>query len=124
MQLHIEFILLWLASTSSLAEPPSPTMSDYTICAVYHRMMVGSFQSNGRDFQAMAEREKMDSMIKKAKHLARDEYGDELAEELFLDEWRAILANMNDQINRNYVNVSRIKYRYKDRCTALHEKPD
>ena len=124
MQLRIEFILLWLASTSSLAEPPSPTMSDYTLCAVYHRMMAGSFQSNGRDYQAMAEREKMDSLIKKAKHLAREEFGDELAEESFLDEWRTVLANMNDQINRNYVNISRIKYRYKNRCTALHEKPD
>ena len=122
--MRIAFIFLLLASTSSFAEPTSPTMNDYTVCAVYHRMMVGSFQRSGRDFQAMAEREKMDSLIKKAKHLARGEYGDELAEELFLDEWRAILANMNDQINRNYVNISRLKYRYKNRCSALDEKPD
>ncbi|MCZ6502332.1 MAG: hypothetical protein O6945_07445 [Gammaproteobacteria bacterium] len=122
--MRIAFIFLLLAGTSSLAESPSPTTSDYTVCAVYHRMMVGSFQRSGRDWQAMAEREKMDSLIKKAKHLARDEYGDELAEELFLDEWRAVLARMNDQINRNYKNISRLKYRYKNRCTALHENPD
>ena len=126
IRLTIGFSLLLQASTGALAEaaPPSATMSDYTICAVYHRMIVGSIQRSGRDLQVLAEieREKMESLIKKAKHLARKEFGDELGEELFLDEWRAILGSMTNQINRNYENVSRLKYRYKNRCRALHDQ--
>ncbi|MCH7742951.1 MAG: hypothetical protein IIB71_09870 [Proteobacteria bacterium] len=123
----IAFSLLLLAGTGAMlggAESPEATMSDYTLCAVYHRMMIGSIQRSGRDLQVIVqiEREKMDALIKKAKHLARKEFGDELAEELFLDEWRAILGSMTNQINRNYENVSRLKYRYKNRCRALHDQ--
>lgn len=125
--LSITFGLLLQASTGALAEATAEvlpaTMSDYTICAVYHRMIIGSIQRKGRNLQVIEdlEREKMDSLIKTAKQLARKEYGDELAEELFLDEWRAILADMTDQINRNYENVTRLKYRYRNRCSALLE---
>jgi hypothetical protein len=122
--LRVALCFLLLAGSSALAEPPVASMADYTTCAVYHRMMVGAFQRGGRDMGIMAdmEREKMDLLIRNAKLQAREEYGDDLAEELFQEEWRATLADMTNQINRNYENVSRLKYRYKNRCSALHEK--
>ena len=117
--------LLLLASTITCAESPPATMSDYTTCAVYHRMIAGGFQRRGRDMQVMAdlEREKMDLMLRKARELARDESGEEAAEEMFLDEWGFVLAEMTAQI-RNYEHLSHLKYRYKDRCTALQQALD
>ena len=95
-------------------------MDDYTTCAVYHRMMAGSFRLKG-NLQLMVdlETEKMADLIKKAKLAAAEEYGEESAEEYFLEEWRDVLAYMTDQINRNYENVSVLKARYKKRCDRL-----
>lgn len=114
--------LLMLASMNSYAEMSPATMGDYTTCAVYHRMIAGGFQRSGRDMQEMAnlEHEKMELMVEKAKELAREESLEE-AEEIFLDEWQFVLADMTDQINRNYENVLRLKYRYRSRCTALYK---
>lgn len=98
----------------------SPSMSDYTTCAVYHRMLASAFKRD-RDLPIMAELEieKMDAFISKAKEATVTEYGEDLAEELFQDEWNAVLMAMTDQINRSYKNVSRLKVRYRGRCVAL-----
>jgi len=98
-------------------------MDEYTTCAVYHRMMAGSFRLKG-NLQLMAdlESEKMDDFIKKAKLAAAVEFGQETAEEYFLEEWRDVLAYMTDQINRNYENASVLKIRYKKRCDRLKDQ--
>ena len=109
-------LLLSIASIPVAAS----TMSDYTSCAVYYRMQVGHFKS--RDLAPMAdlEREKMNTLMEFAKNAADAEYGD-MGEELFNEQWRDILTEMTDVINRNYTNISRLKQRYGKRCSKLIE---
>ena len=92
-------------------------MSSYTTCGVYHRMMVGAMRSDSH-LEALAEahQKKMNYYITLANRAGREEYGDELGEELFNDEWAFVQAEMTNRINRNYVNISRLKYRYQERC--------
>lgn len=112
--------VLLLISSLVFAEAEPVSMGDYTTCAVYHRMIAGSFrQKSGLQVMADLEAEKMDDFIKRSKHAAADEYGEALAEEYFLEEWRDVLAYMTDQINRNYENVSVLKGRYKKWCDHL-----
>ena len=83
-------------------------------------MIAGSFRLKGNlELMAELETEKMDDLVKEAKLAAVEEYGEESAEEYFLEEWRYVLAYMTDQINRNYENVSVLKGRYKKRCDRL-----
>ena len=93
------------------------SMASYTTCGVYHRMMVGAMRSDSH-LEALAEahQKKMNYYITLAKRAGREEYGDKLGEELFNDEWAFVQAEMTDRINRNYVNISRLKYRYQERC--------
>jgi hypothetical protein len=114
-------LMMFMLSTSVVfAETEPVSMDDYTTCAVYHRMMAGSFRLK-ENLQLMAdlETEKMEDLIKMAKLAAAEEYGEESAEEYFLEEWRDVLAYMTDQINRNYENASVLKARYKKRCDRL-----
>lgn len=113
---------LLLLMPLAFGEAESNTMDTYTTCAVYHRMVAGAFQRRGPDLQSLMnlETEKMESWTKKAKQLAHEQYGDE-AEKMFLEQWRLTQVNMTDQINRNYKNISRLKYRYGDRCSVLPE---
>lgn len=95
-------------------------MGEYTTCAVYHRMLAGSLRrKQGLQNLADLASEKMEFFVDEAKKIAVEEYGEELGEEMFLDEWRAELAYMTDQINRNYENISRLKFRYNERCSAI-----
>lgn len=115
------FLMVLLSNVSLVfAETEPVSMGEYTTCAVYHRMMAGSFRMKG-DLQIMAdlESEKMDDLINMSKLAAAEEYGKATAEEYFLEEWRDVLAYMTDQINRNYENVSVLKARYKERCDHL-----
>ncbi len=112
--------VLLLISSLPFAETKSASMGDYTTCAVYHRMIAGSFRlKSGLQVMADLEAEKMDDFIKRSKHAAAEEYGEAFAEEYFLEEWRDVLAYMTDQINRNYENVSVLKGRYKKWCGHL-----
>jgi hypothetical protein len=97
-------------------------MEDYTTCAVYHRMLASAFKRDS-DLQIMAELEieKMNFFINQAKTTGTEEYGQDLVEQLFQDDWNAVLSDMTDQINRSYQNVSRLKPRYKKRCAALEQ---
>ena len=115
------FLMVLLLNVSLVfAETEPVSMGEYTTCAVYHRMMAGSFRMKG-DLQVMAdlEAEKMDDFIERSKLAAAEDYGEASAEEYFLEEWRDVLAYMTDQINRNYENVSVLKARYKKRCDRL-----
>jgi len=118
MLLRILCLMILVASFQARAETAS--MEDYTTCAVYHRMLASAFRRD-RDLQIMAELEieKMNSFINGAKTAGAEEYGQDLVEQLFQDEWNVALADMTDQINRSYQNVSRLKVRYKSRCAAL-----
>ena len=116
----ILLIVLLLSASLVFAKTEPVSMADYTTCAVYHRMMAGFFRQKG-NLQLMAdlESEKMDTLVKRSKLAAAEEYGEDLAEEYFLEDWREVLAYMTDQINRNYENVSVLKSRYKNRCDRL-----
>lgn len=112
--------------TAALALPhhaaaESASMHQYVTCAVYYRMLVGAFNSRGQDLDLMAEmsRERLEVAMKLAREVGAAEYGEEMAEEIFLEQWQDTLAGMTDEINRNYNNISRIKYKYKDRCEQL-----
>lgn len=97
-------------------------MSDYVTCAVYFRMVAGSMSPRyGRDLGALAdvEKEKMNRLIELGRKSAKAEFGTDMATEMFDSEWRAALADMTDQINRNYENVNKLKVRYDRRCEAL-----
>jgi hypothetical protein len=118
--LRILCFLVLLLSFQARAE--SASMEDYTTCAVYHRMLASAFKRNS-DLQIMAELEieKMNSFINRAKTAGTEEYGQDLVEQLFQDDWNAVLSDMTDQINRSYQNVRRLKPRYKTRCAALEQ---
>jgi hypothetical protein len=120
MLLRVSCFLILFLSFQARAE--SVSMEDYTTCAVYHRMLASAFKRDS-DLQIMAELEieKMNSFINRAKTAGTEEYGQELVEQLFQDDWNAVLSDMTDQINRSYQNVSRLKPRYKTRCAALEQ---
>jgi len=112
---------LLLTVSTAFGESKPATAKDYTTCAVYHRMVVGSFMQRDGNMQIMVdlEREKMDALIAKAKSAGIKEHGEDAAEDIFLKAWRSTLADMTDRINRNYENISQLKYTYKERCDEL-----
>ena len=103
------------------------SMEAYVTCAVYHRMMAGSF-TRVRQMPELAglESEKMNEHIRLAKVAGRVEFGgteavDTEIEAVFSESWKYNLNQMENKINRNYENVSRLKYIYKNRCRKLLE---
>lgn len=116
-------LLVGLAgSIPAAAEGESPSMDEYVVCAVYYRMLVASFSARyGRGLETMAEinREKMQKAIDLGKAAAVNEYGEARANEKFNAAWAEVLGEMTDEINRNYDNVARIKYKYRDACVKL-----
>ena len=107
------------------------SMEAYVTCAVYHRMMAGSF-TRVRQMPELAglESEKMNEHIRLAKVAGRVEFGgteavdteiDTEVEAVFLESWKYNLNQMENKINRNYENVSRLTYIYKNRCRKLLE---
>ena len=107
------------------------SMEAYVTCAVYHRMMAGSF-TRVRQMPELAglESEKMNEHIRLAKVAGRVEFGgteavdteiDTEVEAVFSESWKYNLNQMENKINRNYENVSRLTYIYKNRCRKLLE---
>ena len=111
------------------------SMEAYVTCAVYHRMMAGSF-SRVRQMPELAdlESEKMNEHIRLAKVAGWVESGGTEAvdteidteietevEAVFSESWKYNLNQMENKINRNYENVSRLTYIYKNRCRKLLE---
>lgn len=106
-------------------------MEAYVTCAVYHRMMAGSFR-RVRQMPELAdlEFEKMNEHIRLAKVAGKVEFGgteavdteiDTEVEAVFLESWKYNLNQMENKINRNYENVSRLTYIYKNKCRKLLE---
>ena len=85
-------------------------------------MTIGAMQRQG-NLGALVdgEREKMNEFIALAKQAGIEEYGEELSKENFDDEWKAILTEMTDLINRNYDNVSKLRLIYRERCNHYLE---
>ncbi len=76
------------------------------------------------------ESEKMNEHIRLAKVAGRVEFGGTEAvdteietevEAVFSESWKYNLNQMENKINRNYENVSRLTYIYKNRCRKLLE---
>jgi len=113
------------AAGEAAAPEAAPSMADYTTCAVYFRMVVGSMsRRSDRDLGPLAEleQEKLNRAMALARQQAVEEYGEDLAEEIFQEQWRAVLADMTTIINRNYQNIRRLSVRYDNWCEALMEQ--
>ena len=93
--------------------------------------MAGSF-TRVRQMPELAglESEKMNEHIRLAKVAGRVEFGgteavdteiDTEVEAVFSESWKYNLNQMENKINRNYENVSRLTYIYKNRCRKLLE---
>ena len=111
--------------TVAATEPAAGSMDDYVTCAVYYRMIAGSMSArygSGQDELATIPKENMALMMEMAQSAATREFGKEFGEELFQDQWRAVFTEMTDQINRNYDNIAKLKYRYDRRCRRLGGK--
>lgn len=125
-RLRVSFLLPLIAVVfpiSAVGAPsPTPTMDSYVTCAVYHRMMAGSFRRI-RQMPEMAnlESEKMNDFIKLAKIAGEMEFEESEVEAAFLESWNFDLNRMEDKINRNYKNVSRLTYIYKSKCKKFLE---
>jgi hypothetical protein len=118
-------IILLLGLHAAAATEPQVSMDDYLTCAVYYRMVVGSMSSrfgSGQDELARIPKENMTLMMELARSRAAEEFGEEFGEELFQDQWRDVFKEMTDQINRNYENIAKLKYRYDGRCRKLGGK--
>jgi len=112
-------LLLALLAFSSTAIQAAD-MADYTLCAVYHRMITGQLnQQENMSAVAEAEREKMLHMTDLAKSAANKEQGVEFGPEVFLEEWRYHLAEMEKRIGKDYGNIYRLKHRYREYCNTL-----
>lgn len=133
MQRYYRYLVLpvtaWLLAFNAMAEesaPATPNLEDYTTCAVYYRMMVGSMSARyGRDLGPLAEieRDKMNTAMDYARAQAGKQYGKDKAEAEFKALWSKKLAEMTDAINRSYDNIGNLKYRYKDGCKKLISGP-
>jgi phage pi2 protein 07 len=95
-------------------------MAEYTVCAVYHRMITGQLnQQENMSAVAETEREKMLHMTDLAKSAANQEQGVEFGPEVFLEEWRYHLSEMEQRIGKDYGNIYRLKHRYREYCNTL-----
>lgn len=109
-------VLLAFSSTPNQAAE----MADYTVCAVYHRMITGQLnQQENMSAVAETERAKMLLMTDLAKSAANKEQGEEFGPEVFLEEWRYHLAEMELRIGKDYGNIYRLKHRYREYCNKL-----
>ena len=109
------------AGEEAASEPRS--MSEHVTCGVLFRILAGGSQHQDRtsaaDMQAMTNwyKERAFEEIAAGKRAAVEEFGDEeFGTEMFDDEWQAVYADMMNQMARNYRNLSRLRYRYGDRC--------
>jgi phage pi2 protein 07 len=112
--------LLLALLTFSNTSIQAADMADYTICAVYHRILTGQLkQQENMSAVAETERAKMLLMTNLAKLAANEEQGEEFGPEVFLEEWRYHLAEMELRIGKDYGNIYRLKHRYREYCNTL-----
>ena len=112
------FLLALLVFSSTAIQ--AADMADYTLCAVYQRMITGQLnQQENMSAVAETERQKMLRMTTLAKSAANKEQGEEFGPEVFLEEWRYHLAEMELRIGNDYGNIYHLKHRYREYCNTL-----
>ena len=110
---------LW-SSTLAAAETDALTSqyNKHLTCAVYYRMVAGSFKRQGNGILAAPALDRMNLMITRAKRLAEAAGNSETD---YLSDWSDTLGVMTDQMNRNYDNIRQLKTRHQKRCKALSD---
>jgi len=115
------FVSTFSTSTLAVAEPGAPPAAQYNkhlTCAVYYRMVAGSFKRQGNGILAAPALDQMNLMITRTKALGAA-LGHTEAD--YLSDWSDTLGVMTDQMNRNYDNIRQLKTRYQNRCKALND---
>ena len=103
---------------ASEADVPAAQYSKHLTCAVYYRMVAGSFKRQGNGILAAPALNRMNLMITRTKTLG-EALGNTEAD--YLNDWSDTLGVMTDQMNRNYDNIRQLKTRYQNRCKALND---
>ena len=118
--LTVTALALACSSAHLFAQTKAHSMASYTTCAVYHRMLAGAYMRERQSPElANIETQKMQEFIARAKRAGQQTSSAEATEQQFLEAWRADLQSMEDQINRNYKNISHLRINYKKPCAAL-----
>ena len=114
------FVSTFSTSTLAAAEPGAPAAQydKHLTCAVYYRMVAGSFKRQGNGILAAPALDQMNLMITRTKALGAA-LGHTEAD--YLSDWSDTLGVMTDQMNRNYDNIRQLKTRYQKRCKALSD---
>jgi hypothetical protein len=114
------FVSTFSTSTLAAAEPGAPAAQydKHLTCAVYYRMVAGSFKRQGNGILAAPALDQMNLMITRTKALGAA-LGHTEAD--YLSDWSDTLGVMTDQMNRNYDNIRQLKTRYQNRCKALND---
>lgn len=123
---NLAIVLLLFCAGALAADEEAPatrSMSEHVTCGVLFRILTGGSQHQDRtsavDMEPMTNwyKERAFEEIAAGKRAAVEEFGDEaFGTEMFDDEWAAVYADMMNQMGRNYRNLSRLRYRYGDRC--------
>ncbi|MDB3978684.1 hypothetical protein N8295_02320 [Pseudomonadales bacterium] len=98
--------------------PPAAQYNKHLTCAVYYRMVAGSFKRQGNGILAAPALDQTNLMITRTKALGAA-LGHTEAD--YLSDWSDTLGVMTDQMNRNYDNIRQLKTRYQNRCKALND---
>ena len=114
------FVSTFSTSTLAAAEPGAPAAQydKHLTCAVYYRMVAGSFKRQGNGILATPALDRMNLMITRTKTLG-EALGNTEAD--YLNDWSDTLGVMTDQMNRNYDNIRQLKTRHQKRCKALSD---
>ena len=114
------FVSTFSTSTLAAAEPGAPAAQydKHLTCAVYYRMVAGSFKRQGNGILAAPALDQMNLMITRTKALGAASGHTEAD---YLSDWSDTLGVMTDQMNRNYDNIRQLKTRYQNRCKALND---
>tara|TARA_B100000497_G_C7648744_1_gene390185 strand:+ start:1078 stop:1476 length:399 start_codon:yes stop_codon:yes gene_type:complete len=103
---------------ASEADVPPAQYNKHLTCAVYYRMVAGSFKRQGNGILAAPALNRMNLMITRTKILG-EALGNTEAD--YLNDWSDTLGVMTNQMNRNYDNIRQLKTRYQKRCKALSD---
>ena len=118
----VSYVLASALSPSTLAAAETDTLtsqySKHITCAVYYRMVAGSFKRQGNGILAAPALNRMNLMITRTKTLG-EALGNTEAD--YLNDWSDTLGVMTDQMNRNYDNIRQLKTRHQKRCKALSD---
>ncbi|MEJ6670058.1 MAG: hypothetical protein QNL18_03975 [Pseudomonadales bacterium] len=118
----LALVLFGTLFANALAASETSTLESrynkHLTCAVYHRMVAGSFKRSGKGILAAPALDRMTAMIEKSEAMSEALGNDKAA---YLSDWSETLKRLTAQINHNYKNIRQLKTRYQTRCTALQD---